>query len=81
MKEHITPEVGDVFYIKPFPMQTVIITNITEYKGIITYTYFNGKNTWETSKTRIKKEWCYLGKSKASMEQLFEVENEDGKVS
>lgn len=76
-KEHITPEVGDVFYIKPFPMQTVIITNITEYKGIITYTYFNGKTAWETSKTRIKKEWCYLGKSKANIEQLFEVENEE----
>ena len=73
-----TPEVGDVFYIKPFPMQTVIITNITEYKGIITYTYFNGKTTWEISKTRIKKELCYLGKSKVNINDLFKTENDNG---
>ncbi len=72
-----TPEVGDVFYIKPFPMQKVIITNILEYKGIITYTYFNGKTAWETPKTRIKKEWCYLGKSKANIGDLFKTENEE----
>ena len=70
------PEVGDVFYQKPYSHLKVIITDIIEYKGIITYVYFNGRRSWETSKTRIKKELCYLGKSKANINDLFKTENE-----
>ena len=71
-----TPEVGDVFYVKPFPLQKRIITHIIEYKNIITYVVFNGRQTYETSLSRIKKELKYLGKSKANIDDLFKTENE-----
>ena len=77
MKEHITPEVGDVFYVKPFPNQKRIITHIIEYKNIITYVVFDGRQTYETSLSRIKKEFTYLGKSKENIDDLFKTENEE----
>lgn len=70
------PEVGDVFYIKHYPHLKRIITHTIEYKNIITYVIFDGRITYDTSLSRIKKELTYLGKSKAKIEDLFEVQDE-----
>jgi hypothetical protein len=71
------PEVGDVFYVRPFPHLKRIITHKTEYKKIITYVVFDGRITYETSLSRIKKELIYLGKSKANIDDLFKTENKE----
>ena len=68
------PEVGDVFYVKPFPHMKRIITCKNEYKNTITYAVFDGRITYDTSLSRIKKELIYLGKSKANIDDLFKTE-------
>ena len=77
MTEKRTPEVGDVFYVKPFPHLKRIITHKIEYKNTITYVVFDGRQTYETSLSRINKEFTYLGKSKTNIKDLFKTENEE----
>ena len=72
MSEHITPEVGDVWINKTGTKKYLVICihNTTASCLVNTggatnrplFTFVNSK---------------YLGKSKASIEQLFEVENEE----
>lgn len=69
------PEVGDVFYVKPYPNMKRIIVNILEYKNQLTYSVFNGEAVYEYPITKIKKELKYLGKSKVSIEELFDVKD------
>lgn len=71
-----TPEVGDVFYVRPYPNMKRIIVNIIEYKNQVTYSVFNGQSIYEYSISRIKKELKYLGKSKVNISDLFKTENE-----
>ena len=71
------PEVGDIFYVKPFPNLKRIITCKIEYKKTIAYVVFDGRITYETSLSRIKKELTYLGHSKTKIEDLFKTENEE----
>ena len=71
------PEVGDVFYVKHYPHLKRIITHKIEYKNIISYAVFDGRLTYDTSLSRIKKELTYLGKSKANIDDLFKMENEE----
>lgn len=66
-------EIGDVFYVKPYPHMKRIIVDITEYKNQVTYSVFTGQSTYEYSISRIKKELKYLGKSKVNINDLFEV--------
>lgn len=69
------PEVGDVFYVKPYPNMRRIIVDIIEYKNQLGYSVFDGTRTYEYSTTRIKKELKYLGKSKVSIKELFDVKD------
>ena len=71
------PEVGDVFYVKPYPNMKRIIVNILEYKNQVTYSVFNGEAVYEYPITKIKRELKYLGKSKVKIEDLFKTENEE----
>lgn len=67
------PDVGDVFYVKPYPHIKRIIVDIIEYKNQVVYSVFTGQSTSEYSISRIKKELKYLGKSKVNINDLFEV--------
>lgn len=70
------PEVGDVFCEKHYPHLKRIMVHKIEYKNAITYVIFNGRQTYETSLSKIKKELTYLGKSKAKIGDLFEVQDD-----
>lgn len=70
-----TPEVGDVYYIKPYPHLKYRIVRVGEYKKSTYYILFNGIETSDIYKTELNKRFIYLGKSKANIDDLFKTED------
>jgi hypothetical protein len=71
-----TPEVGDVWQTnsKKTGLQNIVVTGIKNNVYVLTDKGV-ASTRWLSDFRR--KEYTYLGKSKASIEQLFEVENEE----
>ena len=78
MKEHITPEVGDIWELKSLE----VIVRIIYVDGIdVEFCYYipcidfikKDKTDYKT----FKKLYKYLGKSKANINDLFKTENEE----
>ena len=76
IKTYKTPEIGDVWIDKDDKYKKYIIIS-ADYKTQ-TITILD-KHFWKSSFSYeiFTKYYIYLGKSKASIEQLFEVENEE----
>ena len=76
MKEHITPEVGDVF-------QSVVDTDIRIYiidkhKNWYEILVSDKREVWDINEwVYWKDDYTYLGKSKANIGDLFKTENEE----
>lgn len=67
------PEVGDVFYNEYF-QNKFIITHKTKLKDdSIVFIVFNGIRCWTEFETWITVDYKYLGKSKVSIKELFDV--------
>ena len=71
MKEHITPEVGDIWIspkgIKIYITQVCPRFYVVTEKGIATTRFWADFN----------KNYTYLGKSKVNINDLFKTENEE----
>ena len=72
------PEIGDVFCKKLYPHIKTIVVDVIEYKNTITYVCFDiNRQTYERSKTKLKKDFKYIGKSKCSIPDLFEIKDKN----
>lgn len=69
------PEIGDVWVHKMSNTVKIYIANTFGYKNTLSYCCLNmvGFES-EKSKTKLMREYEYLGKSKVNFNQLFEVE-------
>ena len=82
MSKHITPEVGDVWYNEVDDEKIRVLKLLEESNGekcvrvLIKETYGVFIETFALDNLQLK-DFIYLGKSKANIEQLFEVENEE----
>ena len=79
------PEVGDVWTDNKLNF-LICVTGITEFihflwgsKEDVSQGYFHIGMYATDDVNKFKEYYTYLGKSKASIEQLFEVENEDAR--
>ena len=85
MKEHITPEVGDIFeriYKTKFSNRRRItsIYKCCDGDCLIHLAYLDKYNSIQEEViflSAMNKHYKYLGKSKANIDDLFKTENED----
>lgn len=77
MKEHIAPEVGDVFYSEHFQNKIIITHKCKMKDNSVAFVLFNGIRCWVDFETWITADCKYLGKSKVNINDLFKTENEE----
>ena len=76
MKEHITPEIGDVFQSNEDKDVRLHITgkNNVGFEAVVS----DRKEIWDIDSWYFdEKYYTYLGKSKANINDLFKTENEE----
>lgn len=71
------PEVGDVFYNEHFQNKFIITHKYKMKDNSVACILFNGIRCWVEFETWINADYKYLGKSKVSVKELFDVEEEN----
>lgn len=77
MKEHIAPEVGDVWIDKFKNRMFVCYSDKTTTAFNIMFRVNQGLDKYTVLTKEFVKEYTYLGKSKANINDLFKTENEE----